>query len=1152
MKLKLLYKTIIFIIILAPSELLAQQMIKVPPIICPASTEYRDHHVPPPEKFLKARAEAKTLSRSNFTAEIIVDYHGFQETSPQAQVAFQYAVDIWATLIKSDVPIYVDATYEPLESGVLGSAGPSFVFRTFEGAPNDSLYYGVATAEKLAADHINVPGEPDIVARFNSAFDWYLGTDGEPGDKYDFVSVVLHELGHGLGFFDRCTYDSDEDLGYFFNGVYDSYIVHLEGESIYDLEFGSKEMGEFLTSERLFLSAPLATAANNGSQPRINAPNTWSDGSSIAHWDIQFDGTPEALMTPSFSPGESVHDPGDVALGLFADMGWVHTFMRHNDVLVEEDFTSPIEISVSLWSDTTLVNGFDIPMIHYSTDNFANVTSAPMVFDGSGSFDFSIDNPGQNEILEYYIDGIEDVLGRSYSQPYSAFDGNNNLTNYYTTIIEDEGSISTPFLLEDGGDFESEGLFRSISLKSNGGFWEHGSPSNVLNTPSSGNNVWKTDLDGNIEKPSSLKTGALISPKLDLSGVTGDVNLTFDLTMDLDTSVMVLHVLSSTDGENWEVLGVKDDQRGENWYNVDTNFEQGILYGWVMNNSENGPLNVSYSLHEFIGQPKVYLAFVTSLSDFFDDDDYGFDGVMIDDFQITEGEPKARFAMTASLDGFNFPGQEIEFEFASNGATSYSWDFGDGNSSTEENPTHAYSAGGDYTVELTITYDGGTHTTSKEISVIGVQGPNYSLADGGDFESNIEDFRVDNVSGTPFERGQSTIEGKNGTSSGDFAWVTGIDAAEYVDQSEAFLYTPVMNMTNIGNYEFSFQTNYDTEFNFDGFIVEYSSNSGESWHQLVPEVADDWYDEIAEDNEEQGWPPIPLFSGNSDGWVTKRADVSSLGGNEFVAFRFHWLSDFALTKVGIAIDDFQLTGPADGPAVADFSYTESDGCAGQEIVFSNESSGTITEMLWDFGQFASPSTASGPGPHTVTYSGGPGTSTVAMTLNGGDVTETKTDIITTAPLFDPTVTQGSGLTLTASNGDSYQWFADGEPIEGETGQSFTPSGVGPEYQVAVTIDGCAVLSEVADVVTSVDKDRLQNQIVVYPNPGTGIFTIEGLNPSSEQVQVVVVDLLGKVVLQSNWEANERSIVDMSHLRSGTYILSLDSERINVVKRIVKE
>ena len=71
---------------------------------------------------------------------------------------------------------------------------------------------------------------------------------------------------------------------------------------------------------------------------------------------------------------------------------------------------------------------------------------------------------------------------------------------------------------------------------------------------------------------------------------------------------------------------------------------------------------------------------------------------------------------------FNFtetgPGPQVVFEDASTGAISWLWDFGDGNTSTEQNPVHAYAATGTYTVSLTISNGICENTLSHDIDVL--------------------------------------------------------------------------------------------------------------------------------------------------------------------------------------------------------------------------------------------------------------------------------------------------------------------------------------------------------------------------------------------------------------------------------------------------
>jgi chitodextrinase len=67
-------------------------------------------------------------------------------------------------------------------------------------------------------------------------------------------------------------------------------------------------------------------------------------------------------------------------------------------------------------------------------------------------------------------------------------------------------------------------------------------------------------------------------------------------------------------------------------------------------------------------------------------------------------KPTASFTYDAN-------GREVAFTSTSKNAKTFAWDFGDGATSTEENPSHTYDVYGDYTVKLSVTGDGGVATS---------------------------------------------------------------------------------------------------------------------------------------------------------------------------------------------------------------------------------------------------------------------------------------------------------------------------------------------------------------------------------------------------------------------------------------------------------
>ncbi|HUV27516.1 MAG TPA: PKD domain-containing protein, partial [Anaerolineales bacterium] len=254
----------------------------------------------------------------------------------EAQTAFRFAADIWETMITSPVPIVVDAKFDPMGENILGGAGPTSIRRNFTNAPQANTWYPIATANKLYGIDLE-PGIADIQATFSSTYlDWHFGTGSSTGPgEINFVSVVLHELGHGLGFLgsmwvnngsvdDEC--DGPAGVGcYGYLGspmIYDRYAENGEGTALISFTNNSTNLTTQLTSGDIFIDSPAAFYANGNSRVPLYAPGSWEQGSSYAHLAESYNSTSHALMTYSIAMGETIHNPGAVTLCLFEDLGW--------------------------------------------------------------------------------------------------------------------------------------------------------------------------------------------------------------------------------------------------------------------------------------------------------------------------------------------------------------------------------------------------------------------------------------------------------------------------------------------------------------------------------------------------------------------------------------------------------------------------------------------------------------------------------------------------------------------------------------------------------------------------------------------------------------------------------------------------------------
>jgi PKD repeat protein len=95
----------------------------------------------------------------------------------------------------------------------------------------------------------------------------------------------------------------------------------------------------------------------------------------------------------------------------------------------------------------------------------------------------------------------------------------------------------------------------------------------------------------------------------------------------------------------------------------------------------------------------------------------------------TNSPPTADFSYSATDLTVDFTDQSTDSDGS---IASWAWDFGDGATSTAQNPSHTYDAAGDYNVSLTVTdNDGATDQTSQAVTVTTTADSDISLTANG-------------------------------------------------------------------------------------------------------------------------------------------------------------------------------------------------------------------------------------------------------------------------------------------------------------------------------------------------------------------------------------------------------------------------------------
>lgn len=249
---------------------------------------------------------------------------GFRDANngDERVAAFVHAMEIWSGSLKA---VYPDESITIAASmGPLPDNNPNDDLVPIGGARPNGFYSDVADSKVYAfgsalANHIAMedrdPHRPEIFAEFEERRNWYFGTDGMVGPgQDDFLTTVLHEIGHGLNFLGTVNSEGAWILG--LPGIFGKYLETGSGTRLTDMH--PAERAAALTNGDLFWGGAAAIIANDGQRPEMYAPSVFELGSSISHLDESVHGG--ELMSPQISGPD--HAVSAVELGILLDMGW--------------------------------------------------------------------------------------------------------------------------------------------------------------------------------------------------------------------------------------------------------------------------------------------------------------------------------------------------------------------------------------------------------------------------------------------------------------------------------------------------------------------------------------------------------------------------------------------------------------------------------------------------------------------------------------------------------------------------------------------------------------------------------------------------------------------------------------------------------------
>jgi hypothetical protein len=149
---------------------------------------------------------------------------------------------------------------------------------------------------------------------------------------------------------------------------------------------------------------------------------------------------------------------------------------------------------------------------------------------------------------------------------------------------------------------------------------------------------------------------------------------------------------------------------------------------------------------------------------------------------------------------------------------------------------------------------------------------------------------------------------------------------------------------------------------------------------------------------------------------------------------------------------------------------------------------------------------------------------------------------------------------TPSKASLYKWYYNGSLIPGAESSTYVAGQKFGTYRVAISDGiGCYAFSDTVQVkplgITGLEETDPFKDIIIYPNPTSGLFTLQMNNNIIGELVIDIITQNGSKVLNIKFEKTTEhfsSQIDLSGQSKGLYLINLSLDKFRAVRKVLVE